>query len=276
MSATGGISSASSFWTRSLGSSAASAAGQGKAASGSQAAASSNTATQSGNSNAPAGSGTAADGSKLTDAQRQQVDKLKSVDRSVRAHEAAHKAAGGPYAGSATYTFSTGPDGQHYATAGEVSIDTSVVQGDPRATISKLETVRRAALAPADPSGQDRAVAAQAAAGIAAAQAQEAKQTNAKDDGATDGKGAVGMRPTRPHLKAPRRGMAQLVPGASPIGRVRQPIARPRGPRTPASCRQHKRRRNRWPWSFDGTGRRQHLRGDSRGDNSRRRLFPGA
>ncbi|MDE1146221.1 MAG: putative metalloprotease CJM1_0395 family protein [Azospirillaceae bacterium] len=192
MSATGGISSASSFWTRSLGSSAASAAGQGKAASGSQAAASSNTATQSGNSNAPAGSGTAADGSKLTDAQRQQVDKLKSVDRSVRAHEAAHKAAGGPYAGSATYTFSTGPDGQHYATAGEVSIDTSVVQGDPRATISKLETVRRAALAPADPSGQDRAVAAQAAAGIAAAQAQEAKQTNAKDDGATDGKGGGG------------------------------------------------------------------------------------
>ncbi|ASG22732.1 SprA family protein [Nitrospirillum viridazoti] len=139
-------------------------------------------AKQSGGAQA-AGNGTASDGTKLSDAQQQQVDKLKTVDRAVRAHEAAHKAAGGPYAGSESFTFTTGPDGQHYATAGEVAIDIGSIQGDPQATITKLETVRRAALAPADPSGQDRAVAAQAQAGIVAAQGEEAKQKTQADGG---------------------------------------------------------------------------------------------
>ncbi|TWB43820.1 SprA family protein [Nitrospirillum pindoramense] len=121
------------------------------------------------------------------------MDKLKAVDRSVRAHEAAHKAAGGPYAGSETFTFTTGPDGQHYATAGEVAIDIGSVQGDPQATIAKLETVRRAALAPADPSGQDRAVAAQAEAGIVAAQGEAAKQKTQPKDGQGDAPSGGGL-----------------------------------------------------------------------------------
>ncbi|WP_050898062.1 putative metalloprotease CJM1_0395 family protein [Nitrospirillum viridazoti] len=146
-------------------------------------------AKQSGGAQA-AGTGTASDGTKLSDAQQQQVDKLKTVDRAVRAHEAAHKAAGGPYAGSESFTFTTGPDGQHYATAGEVAIDIGSIQGDPQATITKLETVRRAALAPADPSGQDRAVAAQAQAGIVAAQGEEAKQKTQADGGTSSSEGA--------------------------------------------------------------------------------------
>jgi hypothetical protein len=51
-----------------------------------------------------------------------------------------------------------------YAVSGEVSIDVSPVNGNPQATIAKMATVRSAALAPADPSGQDRAVAASATA----------------------------------------------------------------------------------------------------------------
>jgi hypothetical protein len=50
-----------------------------------------------------------------------------------------------------------------YATGGEVQIDTSPISGDPEATIRKAETIRRAALAPASPSDQDRRVAAMAA-----------------------------------------------------------------------------------------------------------------
>jgi hypothetical protein len=46
--------------------------------------------------------------------------------------------------------------------AGEVAIDISPVSGDPAATLAKAEQVRRAALAPAEPSAQDRSVAAQA------------------------------------------------------------------------------------------------------------------
>ncbi len=81
----------------------------------------------------------------------------------MRTHEAAHKNAAGSLArGGAQFEFETGPDGRRYAVGGEVSIDTSKVPGDPQATIAKAETIQRAATAPAQPSSQDRSVAAQA------------------------------------------------------------------------------------------------------------------
>ncbi len=76
----------------------------------------------------------------------------------------AHLAAAGPYAiGGPSYEYQKGPDGQRYAVGGHVNIDTSPVPGDPEATLRKAETIRRAALAPGDPSPQDRSVAAAAA-----------------------------------------------------------------------------------------------------------------
>ncbi|WP_372996195.1 putative metalloprotease CJM1_0395 family protein [Marinobacter sp.] len=98
----------------------------------------------------------------LTDAELKQLTELKARDREVRAHEAAHQAVGGQYAGAMSFTYQRGPDGAQYAVGGEVSIDLSPVQGDPQATIEKMRVVRAAAMAPAEPSGQDRAVAAQA------------------------------------------------------------------------------------------------------------------
>lgn len=102
------------------------------------------------------------DPAELSDEEQAQVDKLQEIDAEVHRHEQAHRAAGGRYAGQASYTYEVGPDGQRYAVAGEVSIDTAPVPGDPEATIDKLEVVIRAALAPAQPSGQDLKVAAQA------------------------------------------------------------------------------------------------------------------
>lgn len=98
----------------------------------------------------------------LEDSELQELADLKARDREVRAHEAAHQAVGGQYAGSISYVYERGPDGAQYAVGGEVSIDTSPVQGDPQATIEKMRVVRAAALAPAEPSPQDRAVAAEA------------------------------------------------------------------------------------------------------------------
>ncbi len=92
------------------------------------------------------------------------LQQLKARDREVRAHEAAHAAVGGQYAGSPKYSYQRGPDGQNYAIGGKVSIDLSSVSNDPEATIRKMDIVRRAALAPAQPSGQDRRVAQEAAA----------------------------------------------------------------------------------------------------------------
>ncbi len=94
---------------------------------------------------------------------RDQVQELASRDREVRAHEQAHAAVAGQYAGSPTYSFVRGPDGVSYAVGGEVSIDTSPIPGDPEATLRKAQQLRRAANAPADPSSQDSSVAAQAA-----------------------------------------------------------------------------------------------------------------
>lgn len=99
----------------------------------------------------------------LSEAEQRQVQALKERDREVRAHEAAHRSVGGQHVrGGVSYTYQAGPDGNRYAIGGEVSIDASPVAGDPAATLQKAEQVRRAALAPVDPSPQDQAVAAQA------------------------------------------------------------------------------------------------------------------
>lgn len=88
------------------------------------------------------------------------VRELAARDREVRAHEQAHQSVGGQYAGAMEFTYKRGPDGQRYAVGGEVPIDVGKVPGDPQATLEKAEQVRRAALAPAEPSTQDRQVAA--------------------------------------------------------------------------------------------------------------------
>jgi hypothetical protein len=99
----------------------------------------------------------------LTQEQQKELESLKETDRKVRAHEQAHIAAGGAYIrGGATFEYKKGPDGKMYAVAGEVSIDTSPIKDNPQATITKMQVVKAAALAPADPSAQDRAVAAKA------------------------------------------------------------------------------------------------------------------
>ncbi len=99
----------------------------------------------------------------LSEEEKRQVQELSKRDQEVRAHEMAHVAAAGQYAqGGANFEFQTGPDGKRYAVGGEVSIDTSAVPDNPEATVRKMQVVKRAALAPSQPSGQDRAVAAQA------------------------------------------------------------------------------------------------------------------
>lgn len=99
----------------------------------------------------------------LNEEEKKQVQDLKRTDQSIRAHEQAHKAAGGQYVrGGANYEYKKGPDGQMYAVGGEVKIDVSEVAGDPEATIQKMQTIKRAALAPQDPSPQDRRVASEA------------------------------------------------------------------------------------------------------------------
>ncbi len=104
----------------------------------------------------------AGEGRQPSDEAQRQVQQLKKRDQEVRAHEQAHLSAGaGLVQGGASFTFERGPDGRMYAVGGEVKIDASP-EIDPDQTIRKMQQVKRAALAPSEPSGADRAVAAQA------------------------------------------------------------------------------------------------------------------
>lgn len=91
------------------------------------------------------------------------ISQLQSIDTKVRAHESAHLSAGaGVVSGGASFSYTKGPDGKMYATAGEVPIDMSEGK-TPEETVSKARQIAAAAMAPADPSPQDYRVAASAA-----------------------------------------------------------------------------------------------------------------
>lgn len=133
-------------------------------------------------------------GGELSTEEQAVVAKLRAIDAQVRAHEAAHVAAGGGVVrGGPTYSYQRGPDGKQYAVSGEVAIDTGGVSGNPRATLAKAQKIQEAALAPANPSSQDRAVAAAAAAlaAQAALELAQEKAEKARSEGGTaeDAKG---------------------------------------------------------------------------------------
>ncbi len=119
-------------------------------------------------------------GEYLTDDEQSEVEQLKARDTEVRTHEQAHQSAGGSYAGSPQYEYKTGPDGNKYITDGHVNIDIGK-ESTPEKTIEKMRTVISAAHAPAEPSGQDLKVAAEAQQKMSEAQ-QELSEENTKEN----------------------------------------------------------------------------------------------
>ena len=108
------------------------------------------------------------------------VAKLERRDREVRAHEQAHTAAAGRFAsGGAIFTLERGPDGRFFAVGGHVNLDVSEAS-TPEKTIQKMMIIRKAALAPASPSAQDRAVASSATAKEAEAKREQVQESTEK------------------------------------------------------------------------------------------------
>ncbi|MDP2595741.1 putative metalloprotease CJM1_0395 family protein [Alteromonas stellipolaris] len=114
-----------------------------------------------------------------TEEEQQEISNLEARDQEVRTHEQAHAAAGGQHAGTPQYEYTTGPDNKRYVTDGEVSIDISELNS-PEETLRKMQQVRAAALAPAEPSAQDLKVAAEAT-----QKSFEARSEIAEDNAAT-------------------------------------------------------------------------------------------
>jgi hypothetical protein len=156
-----------------------------------------------------------ADGKPLTADEQAQIRKLQERDREVRAHEAAHKAAGGGLAGGASFSYQQGPDGRYYAVGGEVSIDMGS-ERDPQATIAKMRRVIAAALAPGDPSPQDMAVA--AAAQQAMAEAQRQLNQRKQDEGGKPDQTAD--RPQQQAKRAYGAGSQQQAPAGSQLSLI--------------------------------------------------------
>lgn len=119
----------------------------------------------------------AAQSNALTPEQQRQVAALRASDRQVKAHEQAHMAAGAGLVRGSSFEYQSGPDNQRYAVAGEVSIDVAPGR-TPDETIAKAQQIRAAALAPVDPSAQDRRVAAAAAQMEIQARADMAQQSD--------------------------------------------------------------------------------------------------
>ncbi len=139
----------------------------------------------------------------LTPPEEKVVQELKIRDREVKTHEMAHLANAGQYArGGPTYSYQQGPDGQRYAIGGEVPIDISQ-EKTPEQTIQKMQAVRRAAMAPAEPSSADRSIAAAATAAESqarqevqsaqAATSQTQKETEGESDDLATGEKQPGM-----------------------------------------------------------------------------------
>jgi len=126
------------------------------------------------------GSATSAARQRLSAEELAQVAKLAARDREVRLHEAQHQAAAGSLAvGGPQFTYQTGPDGKLYAVGGEVKMSFAAGQ-TPEETISRAVQMRAAATAPANPSGPDLAVAAQAAAMETQARQELLKETQSR------------------------------------------------------------------------------------------------
>jgi hypothetical protein len=155
-------------------------------------------------------------GKALSPDQQKQVESLKSRDAEVRRHEAAHLAAAGGFArGGPVFNYKAGPDGRQYAVGGHVDVDTSVVAGDPKATLAKARQVQRAALAPADPSGQDHAVAASAAATAAKAQSDLSAERTATTAGASGSAGASSSAGAAADATSGKRSKSSRAGGAA-------------------------------------------------------------
>jgi len=116
----------------------------------------------------------------------QAVAELKRQDAKVKAHEQAHlAAAGGQAVGGPTYEYEKGPDGNRYAVEGDVKIRFGGTT--PGERLQQAERAARAALAPSEPSSQDRAVAAEARAEAMQARQELAQETTRPaENGATD------------------------------------------------------------------------------------------
>lgn len=160
----------------------------------------------------------------LSPEQRAILNEMQSRDAEVRAHEMAHMAAAGGHAGGVSYSYQTGPDGKQYAIGGSVQIDTTP-EATPDRTIAKAQRIRAAALAPADPSAADRAVAASASRMELAARL-EAEQQAAREAGAARAEHSSAGSSSQSAAASGGKSLASFAGGSGAVAQLYAPNER--------------------------------------------------
>jgi hypothetical protein len=111
----------------------------------------------------------------MTRRERALRDRLRDRHHAVQKHETEHYEAGRPYTGAPEYWCVTGPDDKMYAVGGITPFDVTPVRGDIPATLRKYRTLKRAALAPHEPSDVDEMLAIELDRAIASLEALQAQ-----------------------------------------------------------------------------------------------------
>ena len=166
----------------------------------------------------------------LTPEEEEQVRKLAQRDQEVKAHEQAHVAASGGLAGTPSYDYQTGPDGRRYAVGGEVGIRRGGSSNTDQA-LREAEAVKRGATAPAQPSGQDMAVAARAEADIQRLRAKKAEEAREGMEGRGEGK-TEGPESANSGSKAQEARGETDLPASAPVGYAPEPAGLNNAPAT--------------------------------------------
>lgn len=170
---------------------------------------------QAGGSNQAPASAAPADPRQMSDEERKQVDEMEQRDREVRTHEQAHVAAAAGLAGAPVYEYQTGPDGRRYAVGGHVDVKTSG-SSNPDQALREAEAVKRAATAPADPSGADHAAASRASAEITRLKAEKSSDSGEDEYGSLKGdERAGGLKGQEGLSAAGKLGAAAVYNGSS-------------------------------------------------------------
>lgn len=171
---------------------------------------------QGGGSNQAAAPAAPADPRQMSEEERKQVDEMEQRDREVRTHEQAHVAAAAGLAGAPVYEYQSGPDGRRYAVGGHVDVKTSG-SSNPDQALREAEAVKRAATAPADPSGADQAAASRASAEITRLKAEKSSDSGEDEYGALKNgdERAGGLKAQEELSDADKLGAATVYNGSS-------------------------------------------------------------
>ena len=115
----------------------------------------------------------------------EEIAELEEQDEEVKTEQSKQLSAVGQYATGVVYEYEVGPDGEIYAVDGHVSVDTSSIEGDPKASIQKARALKAAMMSGSEFSSSEAAVVQEASQMEAEAMAEIAAENSKASESAS-------------------------------------------------------------------------------------------